>query len=484
MLFAGFIGPAYRARSETIAADTLINLYQETTHTPAETKAATYYGTPGTRALVTADTHACRGVFSEDGRTFTVIGANVYEVDTAVGTLTFRGTIDDDGKPVYFASNGRGGEQLAIRGGIDLKIFDFRTNLLSAAVTLPLTNAPGTLDFVDGYFLLSERDTIRVWFSNLENGLVWDALDFFARSQTSDNVVAARVLKGRVWVFGGITTDVYYDSGDADTPFIPYPGSIMQEGLSNADALTISGESFYWLAQDGQGRNRFVSASDYSPVTISTPPISFAVASYPNTELCEVLAYESEGHPFVAWTFPSSATWCWDTREQQWHQRSSRDVGLGLNMPWRVRGCASTADGILVGDRFTGVLSFLDLDVFAENGAMIYRERTAPYVSAENQWLFLDRVELGVQTGVGLVSGQGSAPTLELQVSRDGAHAFVSAGTASFGALGEYATRAIWRMLGRARADRLALRVTSTDPVRQVWGPGLWLKARPGTGQL
>jgi hypothetical protein len=431
---------------------------------------------------------ACRGSFSQDGRTFTVVGDGLYEVNVAGQTATYRGGIANDGAPVSFSSNGRGGEQLAICGGGELKIFTLTTNILSAAVALPLTNQPVVLGFINGYFLLLERDSVRVWFSNLENGLVWDALDFFARSQTSDNLVGLVVLRNRIWLFGSLTTEVYYDSGDADNPFVPYPGSVMQEGLVVWTAVIVLGENVFWLAQDNQGRNRIVFGNDYTPTVISTPPISFAIASYATVENCEVFGYEQEGHPFLVWSFPSGGaagvTWVYDAREQEWHQRSTWNVALGIDTVWRARGLASTNDGLLVGDRTTGDLYTLDLDTFLDNGAMIRRLRRAPYVSAENQWIFVDRVELGIQAGVGLASGQGSAPVVELTVSKDNGHSWMSAGDALLGAMGEYFDRAIWNLIGRVRADRLVLQVTLTDPVRAVWGPGLWLRARPGSGEL
>ncbi len=74
-------------------------------------------------------------------------------------------------------------------------------------------------------------------------------------------------------------------------------------------------------------------------------------------------------------------------------------------------------------------------------------------------------------------------PTLHLWISRDGGNTWVSAGTANQGAQGQYLARAIWRRLGRSRADRLCIRVTQFANVKTVWG-GMWMRATPGTGQL
>jgi len=148
------------------------------------------------------------------------------------------------------------------------------------------------------------------------------------------------------------------------------------------------------------------------------------------------------------------------------------------------RGMCATPGGILVGDYATGNVYLLDPTVSTDNGAIVRRLRRAPYPSAENQWTFLDQVELGVQSGSGTASGQGVAPQVMLSISRDSGYNWDPPVAASIGATGQYAARAVWHRLGRVRADRLVLEVSQTDPVPMAWGPGLWLRARPGTGQL
>lgn len=498
MLFPALVGPSYTLRSRNIDAEAAINLFVETVASAGNAKKSTLIGTPGLKYFLTIPHLRCRGFFSEDGRTFVVVGTQLWEINVDGATAVIRGSVPDDGLPVFFASNGRGGEQLAISGGGYLLIFNFVTNAL-VGVAIPLTHAPLTVRFLDGYFLLLEKDSIRVWYSNLENGLVWDALDFFARSQVSDNLVGMDILRGRIWLFGSKKTEVFYDSGDADNPFVPYPGSTMEEGLVSPYAEAILGEAVIWVSQDAEGHGRVVRASDYAPERISTPAIDVALATYPTVSDCEVLVYEQEGHPFAAFTFPQGGilggedgvTWCYDEREQAWHQRASWDEARGVFTRWRARGgVAAGQQPILVGDFATGDLYTLDLNTFQDNGVTIRRLRRTPYVSDENQWLFLDRVELGIESGVGLaapvglLTGPGVDPQLWLRVSRDGGHTWGASMTAAMGRMGLYLTRAIWRRLGRVRADRLVIEITQTDPVRAIWGPGAWLKATPGSGEL
>jgi len=124
----------------------------------------------------------------------------------------------------------------------------------------------------------------------------------------------------------------------------------------------------------------------------------------------------------------------------------------------------------------------LSLDEFQENGAMIRRVRRAPYLASDAQFAFIDQIELGAQVGVGLSTGQGSDPTVLARVSRDGAMTWTPAMAARLGKIGEYLTRVTWRRLGRVRLDRFVLEVVVTDPIRIIFGPGLWLRITQGTG--
>lgn len=489
-LWAGFIGPAYRTRSENADAESLLNAYVETIASSGNAKKSTIYGMPGAKLLLTVPTTGSRGAFSQDGLTLFVVGDELYSLNLVLSSYTALGTILDDGQPVSFSSNGRGGEQVAICGGGQVKILNLLTMTLSAAITLPLTNAPVMLAFIDGYFLLLEADTIRVWFSNLEDGTVWDALDFFARSQTSDNLVGIKVLQDKVWTFGSLTTEVFYDSGDTDNPFVPYPGSIIQEGLVSPWAVGLQGELLVWMAQDNEGTGRVVTATDYTPTRISTPALDYALGTYPTLADAELHVYEQEGHPFACWTlWEAGVTWCYDARESAmrgeptWHQRTTYDPITAQTTAWRARGICSTSAGILIGDVATGGIYKLDLDTFCDACGPIIRQRTAPYVSDDNQWIFIDQIELGIQSGVGVVIGQGVQPTVMGEISRDGGHTWDPPVQASVGALGAYDEPAIWYQCGRVRADRFVFRVTQSDEVRTVWGPGLWLRVTPGSGQ-
>jgi hypothetical protein len=489
-LFAAFCGGSHAERSLTMGAARTVNLSRSTVEAEGAAKTAYLMGTPGRRRLGLMATVGGRGVFEQDGRTWTVTGDQLYEltlnaITGAVTAATARGTIVDDGLLVSWASNGDGGNQLAIRGGGQLKILNLLTNVLSAAIVLPMTHAPGNLGYLDGYFLLNELGTLQVWFCNLENALIWDALDFFTRSTASDRIVTQVCANNRVWVFGSETSEAYEDVGDADNPFQPIKGSLFQIGCAGADTVSVGVSTLRWVGRSSLGGAVVYRLDGYAGTRISTHAIEAALAAATTLADAEAVTLEQDGHLCYALTCPSAGvageTWVIDETEHEWHQRSAWNTPLGREEAWPVRGHAYVGTVHVTGTRAGAAICALDLATYDDDGAILRAVRRAPYLGAENGYAFLDRIELGIEAGVGLISGQGSDPQVELLVSKDNAKTWWSAGPAGIGAMGEHGVCAVWTRLGRVRMDRLVLEVVITDPVKRAFGPGLWLTVTPGT---
>lgn len=490
-LWSGFSsGGTYQALSPIMAADEAINIFTETRGS-GSAKQVTFYGVPGLRNVGTAATVVCRGWFEQDGLALVTVGATIYTVTFAnplAPILTSIGTIPNDGLLVSYASNGAGGDQVAIVGGGELKIYDTGTSTLSAAIALPFVG-PGMVVFTDGYFLINQEDSPIVWYSALEDGTSWDALDFFARSGTSDNVVGLFVNKSRVGVLGSATSTLYYNSGDSDTPFLPFPESVTQWGLIAPRGFVMEGDVGHALMRRAGGLPQVVRfGPEMQPDVVSTPPIELRLQSATTLADAEMVVYTQAGHTFACLTCPGltalGETPCYDVVEKQWHKRGLWETGTATFGRWQVRGLIAIGQYVYAGDYNNGDLYVLDLATYDNDGDILRRVRRAPYLGTNNQWVFITEFELGMQAGVGLSSGQGSDPQVILRLSRDGANTWVDCGFGSLGPQGHYDARCHWDRLGRVRADRLVFEVSQTDPVKTVWGPGAWVEMQAGTGQL
>jgi hypothetical protein len=115
---------------------------------------------------------------------------------------------------------------------------------------------------------------------------------------------------------------------------------------------------------------------------------------------------------------------------------------------------------------------------YFEDPRIIRRLRRAPHLSQENVRVFYRKIELDLERGVGLPSGQGADPLVMLRLSRDGGHTWSEPVEMSAGQIGVYTQRVIARRLGAARDT--VFEVTVSDPV--AWSlVNAWLDLEAGT---
>jgi hypothetical protein len=168
-------------------------------------------------------------------------------------------------------------------------------------------------------------------------------------------------------------------------------------------------------------------------------------------------------------TFPSaSATWVYDAATQAWHERA----GLVNGQFTRHRSnCQCNFKGnIVVGDFENGNIYTLDLQTYADNGSAqkwLRSWRALPTGQNNLRRTAHHSLQLDCETGVGLVTGQGSNPLAMLRWSDDGGHTWSNEHWSPMGAIGQYGKRVFWRRLGMTLKlrDRV-YEVSGTDPVK------------------
>jgi hypothetical protein len=90
----------------------------------------------------------------------------------------------------------------------------------------------------------------------------------------------------------------------------------------------------------------------------------------------------------------------------------------------------------------------MSLDVYSDDGNPISRRRVYTHLLDELNYVRYTDLKIGVETGVGLQSGQGSDPILSLRISKDGARTWSDYYTGSIGAVGNYQKQVSFRRLG------------------------------------
>jgi hypothetical protein len=468
MRLDGFIGPTYTLAAPSAGAQRLVNLYPEVHEAgPRKGNVARFVGTPGLRLRVTLGDGPIRGVHrASTGQLFVVSGAGLYEVTSHWVGLQRSGSLASSSGRVSMADDGT--RLLIGDGGSTAFQADLATGSALAAVAS--ADCPGGhIAWQDGYFLHTVPGTGRFSISGL-NAVTYDPLDTATAEGRPDQLVMILSVNRRVWLFGETTTEVWWNSGDADFPFARNESAFIETGTAAQGTCVRAGGSVAWVGSDERGRGTVWHAQGLQPSRISTHAVEHALAGYSRLGEASAFAYQQEGHEFYQLSVPGSeddsgGTWVYDFSTGLWHERSY--LGTDGEEPHRAWVGTVAFGEVVVGDREDGRLYSYDLAYYSDDEDPIRRLRQTPHISQDEKRLRFSAFELQAEPGVGLATGQGSAPVALLSWSDDGGHTWSNEHEASMGAVGEYRTRIKWRRLGVGR-DRV-FRVATSEPVQVTW---------------
>lgn len=473
--FPGFIGPTYESKSHLANAEKCVNFYPEIIEAPHGRNQMALYPTPGYDNFATTNLSRGRGIFYQDGRGFAVIEGMFYEFSSS-GTLTERGPVDVDVWPATICSSGVVGQELLITSGGTAYLFDLVTNTLSTISGISAICG----GYLDGFFLILTADSeLRI--SAYADGTTWDPTQFRVRAIASDAWVSMKVVNREIWLFGTKTYEVWYNAGTSPFPFGPIQGASYPSGIGARASAVEAGGDLLWLHRSDQGAGSIVQATQYSPRRVSNHAVEHAIQGYIRAGLpitnCIAVSYEEDGHVFVAFTFPSAdATWVLDKSTGMWHERGYWDTtGVGQLRAWRPAFHALAFDDKhLMCDFRGGNILRVSNEIYTDAGNYIRRVRRTPHVANNGMRVRYHELEIDMQVGIGLVSGQGSDPLCMLRMSNNGGVTWGNEHTRSAGAIGEYNTTVIFNRLGQSNRRVFELAVSDPVPWRII---GAYLRA-------
>ncbi len=486
--YKGFVGGSYPAQSRIAAADECINFYVEKLETANPKSAAMLVGTPGLAlfAALPAGLGFNQGQYFTLGRMFSVTGGVLYEV-FADGTFKKRGVCSPNG-PVLFTCNN---VQLvvALAGGIATQgwVLTLKNNVF-APITAPGFSGASSLSFIDSYVLAPQPGTRLFNITALEDATSWDGLDVAVKEGGSDNIVTGFADHLEYWLLGEETSEVWWDSGNANFPFQRIQGSFIECGCAAAQSPAKFDNSFGWLGKNQRGQGIVYRANGYTPLRISTHAVEFAIAQYPRIDDAIGSSHQIFGHEFYRLDFPSAnppkapggipagATWLYDASTQLWHQRAFWNTQFARFEAHRGRYHCFAFGKHLVGDYASSNIYEMNAAFLDDFGNPLRSVRTAPHQYSEATRNFYSELWFDIAVGAGLPNGQ--AAKAALQLSNDGGETWGNEQWASLGPVGKYQQRVKYRRLGQAR-DRVC-RLIMTDPV-QRFVVGAYFSGEAGT---
>lgn len=440
-------------------AERTVNLYP--IGDPAGADNASLYNTAGLDLFANVGLGAIRGSYSAgNGRAFVVSGSELYEV-FADGTSTLRGSLLGSSGIVTIAENG---VQLGVCDGDKVYIFTYATDTFAVVTDADLPSV-GAIDYIDSYFVVNENNTGRFYISALLDGTSWDALDFATAESSPDKLNRAVNFLGYIGLFGDKTLEIWRNTGDSLFPFAKVSSSTPIGCEAPYTILSVD-TSVYWVGANEQGSGIVYQAQGFTPKRISTEPIEKILQAVSQPELLRSWSYQEQGHVFYAITGSDlETTLVYDLNTQIWHERAWLNPQGEFEQH---RGsCTMRAfNKTLVGDRETGELYDMSLDYFTDNEDYIKRVRVTTHILDELKRIRYNSLTIGFETGVGLQSGQGSEPLINLRVSQDGARTWSDLYSKSIGAVGKYQQEVTFRRLGISQQN--TFEISTSEPIKIV----------------
>lgn len=408
-----------------------------------------------------------RGSWSVDGLPFFVNGTTLNSVSSS-GVVTAIGTIEGTNR-VWMADNGT--TLVIVVPGGKAYVYDGST---FSQITDPDYQTSDTVIFYRGFFVFTTTDGKQLFVSNLNQPLIFDALDFGSAEGDPDRIVTQVLDHDELSIIGERTTEVFRLVGGVGFPLAIIPGAYTEKGAASKYGAVKFDNTYLFI---GGGVNELPAiwrqTSNAQATKISTDAIDNEIQKFTKEEIAEAftMTYSAKGQILAIFTFNSTRipgkTFVFNGTASAlagalvWFELQS---GV-TDAQWRVNSITKAYGKLLLGDDQSGNVGELADDIYTEYDNLIFRQAAMPPFSANGTALFAGEFEATFESGVGLTVGQGSDPIVRMDFSDDGGRTFSSEFSRTIGKIGEYGQRSIWRRQGRFPVAR-TVRLTITDPVK------------------
>lgn len=396
-----------------------------------------------------------RGMARHKGRAYRIVNTGFYEIDQT-GAQIKRGTIPGYKRCIITYM----GDFLLIANGQG-EIYTWNGGILEKVVS-PNLGMPNGVAALNNQAIY-DRGTGQIFdVSDVGKPNVINGLNFASAESDADDLVIPYVFREVLYLFGTRTVELWYNSGQGNPPFDRIQGAIIQQGLGAIYSVATSSEFLFFFGDDNQFHSLTYGSSAVDSV-ISTKALTREISQYTVVDDCISWTMELEGQWFYVATFPSeNITWVY-TVGGEWFQ-----WGTGLHGRIRADSYIYVFGKHLVADQNNGNLYELDSDTYTDGGEPIYRVRDSAPIHGglfqkDGVPFEINRIEFFLETGVGVLQGQGVQPVIMMSTSKDGGKTFGTERQLKIGRLG-HQVRVVTSGLGRF-PETCVIRIRTSDPV-------------------
>jgi hypothetical protein len=242
---------------------------------------------------------------------------------------------------------------------------------------------------------------------------------------------------------------------------VPSINGYLEIGCLNGDTLVQFDNSAAWVANDFSVRR----LTGNVPQQISTPTVEQFLSSVDVSTL-RAYAYSQDGHYFYVLCC-SAGCFVFDVATGEWHERKTYPYDY---FRWQFHEYCHGRH--YVGDYYSDEIGYFDQEWYKDGDGIQRMEWQYQTIYSQNRYTRHDRLEIVMETGVGLTTGQGSDPEIMLSISDNGSKTFRNLQNKKIGKMGEYEKTIVFSGMGTAkqRVNRCAV----SDPVKVVISDTTW----------
>jgi len=248
-----------------------------------------------------------------------ISGATAYYVVNPTEN-TFQISLTSGGSAVDFTTNGAG--VISVSTGAPTT----HGTATAAANNFPTPHIPIPA-FIDGYVLLATGSD--VYNCALDNPSVWNSGEYLSAEMFPDPVVALARQNNQVVVFGGSSTEFFYDAANVSgSPLTRNESTTLQMGCAMPYAVFQTEKTFMFVGQSESGGRAVWQVDGFQPKKISDEYIERILDGEATPEECYGFGVRTMGHLFYVLNLTSlGRTLVYDMDEKLWHEWSSNTAG-------------------------------------------------------------------------------------------------------------------------------------------------------------
>lgn len=397
---------------------------------------------------------------------YLVSGDEIYSRDSA-GVLALLGPISAISGYVGITANEK---QVIFVSGGNAYLWDTVTAIF-APVVFGFTITPADVTMLDNYFIIPDEGQQKFYVSALNNGAVWNVLDFAIFQSNPDVLVAVHTLKRRLYLFGRESIETWYDAGAPVFPFRRDNNALFEHGCVAPATIQEGFEVMLYLARNKDGTSGVMLVQGVSqPKKISSLALDYFLQNLSSPSDSSAILYKENGLTFYQLNFyADNATFLYVLETGRWSQ---------LSLP-NGDGNQIISHSYYINKHYVGIAETNSIFEFSSR-FFTYNQQLIRFILISSQFfdttnnrIRLDRLRLELTTGMPSVTlpiqyespqvdsliKSNQAPEAILSISRDGGRTFGNGRRESLGKYGDFLRMVTWRRLGAQRGRRIVIKI-------------------------